>query len=175
MHCSFTSTCAALHYIIATVCPERFWHPCRFILIFFFIYVIEYFLFALLYLWQPNHCIPHIKHLRIALWFSVQTAATIGAQGAEKRVACGLSAHSGLRSLSAIAALDGRCNNCSSGLVSLQRCCGVRLQFQSLLAGLCAAETYSQSQQTTCMPHVCCCLQDMVRRWLPTLSARWST
>jgi hypothetical protein len=44
--------------------------------------VIEYFLFALLYLWQPNHCIPHIKHLRIALWFSVQTAATIGAQAA---------------------------------------------------------------------------------------------
>ncbi|WIA28908.1 hypothetical protein OEZ86_011432 [Tetradesmus obliquus] len=50
----------------------------RFILIFFFIYIMEYILFALLYLWQPNHCIPHIKHLRIALWFSVQTAATIG-------------------------------------------------------------------------------------------------
>lgn len=41
----------------------------------------QYFVFALLYLSQPNRCVPHIKHLRIALWFSVQTAATIGEQG----------------------------------------------------------------------------------------------
>jgi hypothetical protein len=106
--------------------PSLFWHPRRFILIFFFIYVIEYFLFALLYLWQPNHCIPHIKHLRIALWFSVQTAATIGAQGAGKKSGLRLLARAGPHTLAAVAAPGGRCSNVQQWLCLLW-CCGVRL------------------------------------------------
>ncbi len=50
----------------------------RFVAIFFSVYVLEYLLFALLYLSQPDSCVPHVNRLPIALWFSVQTAATIG-------------------------------------------------------------------------------------------------
>ena len=39
---------------------------------------LQYFTFALFYLWQPDHCIPQVQHLSHALWFSAQTAAAIG-------------------------------------------------------------------------------------------------
>ncbi|KIZ05029.1 ATP-sensitive inward rectifier potassium channel 1 [Monoraphidium neglectum] len=50
----------------------------RFVAIFFSIYIAEYCLFALLYLWQPDDCIEGVRHFANALWFSVQTASTIG-------------------------------------------------------------------------------------------------
>lgn len=49
----------------------------RFISLFFAVYIVEYVLFALVYMWQPDHC-TEATTFAAALWFSVQTAATIG-------------------------------------------------------------------------------------------------
>lgn len=53
----------------------------RFIAIFFAVYVSEYVVFALLYLAMPDYCIEGVKQFSQALWFSVQTSATIGYGG----------------------------------------------------------------------------------------------
>ena len=44
-------------------------------------YAVQYATFALLYYFQAEHCIKGVKHYLHALWFSVQTSATIGYGG----------------------------------------------------------------------------------------------
>ncbi|KAI8477201.1 MAG: inward rectifier potassium channel-domain-containing protein [Monoraphidium minutum] len=50
----------------------------RFVAVFFAIYMLEYTAFALAYLAQPDACIEGVGRFANALWFSVQTASTIG-------------------------------------------------------------------------------------------------
>jgi hypothetical protein len=81
-------------------CPPSTHTPCpcalppqlpihRFVAIFFSIYIAEYCLFALLYLWQPDDCIEGVRHFANALWFSVQTASTIGAPPSSRHAQLG--------------------------------------------------------------------------------------
>ncbi|GLC59523.1 hypothetical protein PLESTB_001496500 [Pleodorina starrii] len=53
----------------------------RFLLVFFCVYLTEYLLFALLYLTQPGRCVGGTMKFPHAMWFSVQTAATLGYTG----------------------------------------------------------------------------------------------
>ncbi|EFJ45008.1 hypothetical protein VOLCADRAFT_118521 [Volvox carteri f. nagariensis] len=53
----------------------------RFLLVFFCVYLTEYLIFALLYLTQPDRCVGGIMKFSHAMWFSVQTAATLGYTG----------------------------------------------------------------------------------------------
>ncbi|GIL50902.1 hypothetical protein Vafri_6867 [Volvox africanus] len=50
----------------------------RFLLVFFCVYLTEYLFFSLLYLTQPDHCVGGVMKFSHAMWFSVQTAATLG-------------------------------------------------------------------------------------------------
>ncbi|PNH10296.1 ATP-sensitive inward rectifier potassium channel 1 [Tetrabaena socialis] len=53
----------------------------RFLIVFFAVYLSEYVVFALLYLTQPDRCVGGTMKFSHALWFSVQTAATLGYTG----------------------------------------------------------------------------------------------
>ncbi|MEW5312482.1 MAG: hypothetical protein WDW38_004114 [Sanguina aurantia] len=53
----------------------------RFLTVFFAVYVLQYVLFALLYLTQPDICVGATMKWSHAIWFSVQTAATLGYSG----------------------------------------------------------------------------------------------
>ncbi|KAK9809060.1 hypothetical protein WJX72_008704 [[Myrmecia] bisecta] len=55
----------------------------RFCVLFFAAYLLQYTAFASLYFWQSEHCIEGIHNFLHALWFSVQTSATIGYGGAD--------------------------------------------------------------------------------------------
>ena len=43
--------------------------------------LLQYCVFALLYMSQPKNCISNVQSFLHALWFSVQTSATIGGCG----------------------------------------------------------------------------------------------
>ncbi|GFR39598.1 hypothetical protein Agub_g58 [Astrephomene gubernaculifera] len=53
----------------------------RFLLVFFSVYLTEYLIFALLYLTQSGACVHGSLRFSHAMWFSVQTAATLGYTG----------------------------------------------------------------------------------------------
>eukprot|EP00798_Chlamydomonas_sp_ICE-L_P015087 gene15087-21141_t len=50
----------------------------RFLLVFFSIYILEFFVFALIYQAQADKCVIGEMGMRHAMWFSVQTASTTG-------------------------------------------------------------------------------------------------
>eukprot|EP00899_Mesostigma_viride_P008045 jgi/Mesvir1/17241/Mv07653-RA.1 len=63
------------HDLFHTLVNLRNW---SFAIIFFVLYFLQFVLFAVPYHWQRNECVPGIRNFWHAVWFSVQTAMTIG-------------------------------------------------------------------------------------------------